>query len=362
MKIMYLLFSFTTGGTERLVADICNEMVTREHQVHLYVVNDLCTQSMLDTLDGRVRVRLQKRAPGGGDKGKTLLAVSRYIRENRIDVVHCNSLDAPELLALKPIAFPWTRVIFTVHNMTGYPSLSRGKVIYRNLLCHRLIAISESVKREMLRCGANSRKLVTVYNAIDLARFPGPAAKRFDPDCPVIGNVARIDSRTKGQDVLIRAAAILKERYPRLRCLFAGAADKAHEKDLERLRQLVKDNGLEENVYFLGNVEDIPSFLREVDIFALPSRSEGFGISLIEAMAMGIPCVASDLDGPAEILEGGRWGALFACGDARELAEKLDAVLRDIPGSRERAREAADIRISSFDIRKMCDRLETVMA
>ena len=84
MNILYLLFSFTTGGTERLVSDICNEMAGRDHNVHLYIVNDLVDQSMLDTLDPRIRVQLQKRPAGGGDRLGTLLKIARYIRKNKI--------------------------------------------------------------------------------------------------------------------------------------------------------------------------------------------------------------------------------------------------------------------------------------
>lgn len=357
MKIMYLLYSFTTGGTERLVTDICNEMVRKGHEIHLYVVNDLYDQSMLDGLDKRVTIQLQKRKAGGGGKLKTLLTLAKYIRENRIDVIHCNSLDAPELLLFKPVAFPGARVVYTVHNMTGYRTLNKGKVIYRNLLCHRLIAISESVRQEMLRCGADSRKVVTVYNAIDLTRFEQGTDKAFDPSGPVIANVARIDSQMKGQDVLIRAAALLKDRYPELRCLFAGSADRAHSEDEKRLRQMVAELGLEKNARFFGNVEDIPGFLKQIDVFVLPSRSEGFGISLVEAMALGIPCVASGLDGPAEVLCGGERGMLFHTGDPQSLAEKLDQLFRSYDMHKATAVQNVAYVKENFDIRGMCDRL-----
>ena len=357
MKIMYLLFSFTTGGTERLVADICNEMADRGHEVHLYVVNDLYTHSMLDTLGEKVRIELQKRPVGGGDKLNTLMRIARYIRKHKIEVIHCNSLDAPELLVLKPVAFPGTRVVYTVHNMTGYRTLSGVKVRYRNMLCHRLIAISESVRQEMLACGADSRKTVTVYNAIDLARFSRGGTKEFDAERPVIGNVARIDSAVKGQDVLIRATAALRDRYPGLRCLLAGAADEAHREDERALRKLAEDLDMEENVIFLGNVGNIPEFLEKIDIFVLPSRSEGFGISLVEAMAMGVPCVASSLDGPAEVLCNGKYGQMFRVGDPEDLAEQLANMIENLDFYKKEAERAVKAVRELYDIRRMCDSL-----
>ena len=360
MKILYLLFSFTTGGTERLVTDICNEMAARGHDIHLYVVNDHYDQSMLDGLDSRVQVALQKRRPGGGGKLETLQRIAEYIRRHGIEVVHCNSLAAPELLLLKPVCYPKVRIIHTVHDVGQYGTLGKGKVALRNWLCHRIVAISDCVHRDIVSHGAAAEKVVTVYNAIDLTRFQGELDPVREDGEIRIGNVARIMPEKKGQDVLIRAVARLHGRYPQLRCYFAGEADAAHQTHLDGLKQLAGKLEVTDSVTFLGNVKDVPGFLASLDVFVLPSRYEGFGISLLEAMAMGVPCIASRLDGPAEILCDGIYGELFPCGDDEALARKLEKVLSDLEKYR---REAADnmahIR-DTYDIRHMCDQLTMV--
>lgn len=359
MKILYLLFSFTTGGTERLVCDICNEMVRREHEVHLYVVNDLYEQSMLQTLDPRIRVQLQKRPAGGGQKLQTLLSVARYIRANRFDVVHCNSFDAPELLLLKPLYFPGVKILHTIHGMGQYRTLSKAKNLLRNMLCHRFIAISNSVKEDMIRYGAAPKKVRTVYNAIALDKFtPCPKAAGRPV---VIGNVARIMPEVKGQDILLDALGILARTCPEFSCLFAGGADEAHQAAFAALKEQAARLGLADRVTFLGNVEDVPGFLKQLDIFVLPSRSEGFGISLVEAMAMGIPCIASRLEGPEEVLRGGEYGTLFTPEDSADLAQKLEEVIRDLPRHKETAEKTVSYIRKTYDIATMCDRLEQVM-
>ena len=359
MKILYLLFSFTTGGTERLVCDICNEMVRREHEVHLYVVNDLYEQSMLQTLDPRIRVQLQKRPAGGGQKLQTLLSVARYIRANKFDAIHCNSFDAPELLLLKPLYFPGVRGLHTIHGMGQYQTLGKAKNLLRNALCDRFIAISNSVKQDMLRYGAAPKKVRTVYNAIALDKFtPCPKA---DGTTVVIGNVARIMPEVKGQDILLDALGILSGTYPQFQCLFAGGADSAHQAAFASLKEQAARLGLADRVTFLGNVEDIPGFLKQLDIFVLPSRSEGFGISLVEAMAMGIPCIASRLDGPAEVLQEGTYGILFTPEDSADLAQKLEEVIRDLPRHKEKAEQTVSYIREAYDIVTMCDRLEQIM-
>lgn len=360
MNILYLLFSFTTGGTERLVTDICNEMVTRDHTVHLYVVNDLYDASMLSGVDPRVNIYLQKRSAGGGDKLHTLLQIARYIRENKIDVVHCNSFDAPELLLLKPVAFPRTRILHTIHGMGQYTHLSKLKCILRNLLCDRFIAISQSVCDDIVSHGAAKNKVSIIYNAIDLKRF-SPNTEARNPNQCRIGNVARIMPELKGQDILLQAIALLHEKYPNIQCFFAGGADAAHQQAFQKLRDSAVESGIADQVVFLGNVEDVPSLLRTLDIFVLPSRSEGFGISLVEAMAMGVPCVASDLEGPAEVLQQGKYGMLFPVGDAQALCCKLEEMICNYDRCQEVAQQALAYAREQYHIKGMCDRLESLM-
>lgn len=361
MNILYLLFSFTTGGTERLVADICNEMAHREHNVHLYVVNDLYTQSMLDSLNPNIKVCLQKRSVGSGSKLQTLYQIASYIRQNKIDVVHCNSLDAPELLLLKPLLCPTVKVLYTVHGMHQMHTKSSWKIHFRNILCHRIIAISNCVKTDIVSAGISEKKVTTVHNAINLSKFPAPSQKVFDSSVPVIGNVARIHPATKGQDVLIRAIKILKQDFPGITCLFAGAPAKGQERDLQTLKDLTVQLGLTENITFLGNVEDVPGFLSKVDIFALPSRSEGFGISLIEAMVMGIPCVASRLEGPVEVLQDGKYGALFTADCSEDLAQQLRHIIENYQAKKAAAVDSITYVKQHYNIQTMCDQLEHLM-
>lgn len=359
MNILYLMFSFTTGGAERLVADICNEMAKREHRVHLYIVNNLYDESMLAALNPEVRVHLQNRTAGGAEKLKTLLAVARYIREKKIDVVHCNAFSAPDLLYLKPFLFPKTRIVHTVHDIGQYGTLGRIKCVLRNLLCYRIIAISECVRKDIITNGGAHDKVRTIYNAIDLDRFQ--PCQKINDDTIHIGNVARIMPEKKGQDVLLQAMAVLYPKYPQLRCTFAGDADTEHQRAFAGLKKSVRDFGLEECVTFLGNVEDVPSFLATLDLFVLPSRFEGFGISLVEAMAMGIPCVASRLDGPAEVLNDGQYGVMFEPGNSADLADKLESTIKDLSSFKERSAKTVSYVKEKYDITCMCDQLESIM-
>ena len=208
----------------------------------------------------------------------------------------------------------------------------------QNLILDRTIAISKIVEREILKRIKDRSKVKTIYNAVNLRRFT-VGNKSFDPKNVMICNVARFFPIKKGQDVLVEAVAHYKELLELdetidqdakldIKCDFAGAVFKGQEKVYKELKDYVAINGLQSNIRFLGNVEDIPNFLCEHDIFVLPSRYEGFGIALIEALACGIPVIASDIDGPKEIFELARKdgvdiGFLAERGHSRDFANKL---------------------------------------
>ncbi|MDZ4277542.1 MAG: glycosyltransferase family 4 protein, partial [Dehalococcoidia bacterium] len=141
----------------------------------------------------------------------------------------------------------------------------------------------------------------------------------------VIGSVARL-SPEKGLDVLLRAAAeLIREGLP-LRVVLAG--DGPLRSQLERQAEQLDIVG---KVSFRGEVahDEVPSVLRELDVFVLPSRAEGFGVAALEAQAMELPVVASNVHGIPDVVAHGRSGVLVPPGDARALAEAIGRLGRD---------------------------------
>ena len=131
----------------------------------------------------------------------------------------------------------------------------------------------------------------------------------------------------KGQDILLEAIKLIKIQHPNVLALFVGGVAEKQRRDFEQLKKYVKENSLEENVKFLGNIDNIPEFLNEIDICVVPSRSEGFGLALVEAMAMGVPCIASNIAGPREIVMNEGIGELFENGDSKSLSKKIEEVI-----------------------------------
>lgn len=329
MKIMYLLFSFTVGGTECLVANICNQMADRGEEVHLYVINDLVDDNLLNTIDSRVRIQLLRRKVGSKDKISPLFDVAKYIKSQRIDVVHCNSFDAPKLLVISKFINPSCKIISTIHGNGQFKDSRKIDIALKNWVCDRFIGISTAVEEDIINTGIDREKVERVYNGIDVSKFDCQESKIFDDKNIVLGCIARIMPDVKGQDILLRAIKGIKRSHPNVQVLFAGGVATDQQQAYEELIRYVKDHSLESNVRFLGNIDDVPGVLRMIDICIIPSRTEGFGLSLVEALSMGVPCIASNTAGPKEIITNEGCGELFENGNSDSLCSKIEEVLSE---------------------------------
>jgi glycosyltransferase involved in cell wall biosynthesis len=201
----------------------------------------------------------------------------------------------------------------------------------------RVIAVSEAARRvEILRGGVPPEKTVVIPNGVDPLAFGRPtpqAAERvrgslgLPPQSILIGYVGRLHP-SKGVDDLLRAFASVVRRFPRARLLLAGEGEERW-----RLEQLSSETGLAGAVFFLGDRRDVPFLLQGLDVFVMPSREEGMPNAVIEAMAAGLPIVATSAGGTQELIEHGCSGLLVTPGDVAGIAESIISLVAD----RERA-------------------------
>lgn len=360
MKIMYLLFSFTVGGTERLVANICNQMKANGEEVFLLIVNDLTDDKLLNTLDDKINVKLLKRKVGSKDKVSPLVQVAKYINENKIDVVHCNSFNAPELLILSKIINPKCKIVSTIHGVGQFKKTGKFRIAFKNWVCDQYIGISDVVRNDIVQAGIKESKVLRIYNGVDVSKYKYAKIKPFDKEHIVIGCIARIMPSLKGQDVLLRAANELKKQFNHMMIIFAGGVAEEQKNEYKELQKYVKNNGLSENVIFLGSVDDVPEFLNTIDICVVPSRSEGFGLALVEALSMGVPCVASNIEGPKEILENERGGTVFNNGDSADLAAKIEELILNYSAIKKLTWDNKEAVKEKYSIQRMCGELMKV--
>lgn len=161
-----------------------------------------------------------------------------------------------------------------------------------------VLAVSHQVGKHCIEVDrVDPSRVFTIYNGIDASNWretPGPIKPSGELLVTTVGNVRRV----KGHDVFVRAAAQIRDLYPKVQ--FSVAGDILEPKYFSELTELIRDLGLTDNFHFIGGVRNLPEYLAQADIFVLPSRSEGFSNSIIEAMAAALPVVATNVGGNAE--------------------------------------------------------------
>jgi len=183
---------------------------------------------------------------------------------------------------------------------------------------HAVVANSRAAAQQLEHEGIPKRRIHVVSNGIDAGRFAPRSAARPVTTVLTVANLRK----EKAHEVLLAAAARLAPRHPQLKFLIAGDGPRYAE-----LRALAQRLDLEHQVRFLGHTEDVPSLLAQADLFVLPSRSEAFPNGAIEAMAAGLPVIASRVGGLLDLVEDGRTGLLVPPDDAPALAAAIESMV-----------------------------------
>ena len=289
--------------------------------------------------------------------------LARLAQELSAAIVHAHTAHAAGLCLLaRPFGLA-ARVVAArrVSFPLRPPVLGRLKYSYG---VDRVVAVSEAIRRSLLAQGVPAGQVVTVHSGIDAARFAAgrrePARSdliregAFPADAFLVGTVGHLAAH-KGIDRFLEAASILATSLPAARFVIVGEG-KEEAALAERARRL----GIDGRVLFTGFRRDLPDLYAAFDLFALASLSgEGSPAVLKEAMAAGVPVVATRLDGVEEIIEDARHGLLPPPGDAAALARSLERLAADAP-LRARLVEAGRRRAAEFSIERMVERTEAV--
>ncbi|MDB5504205.1 MAG: hypothetical protein JWR89_4107 [Tardiphaga sp.] len=351
-SVLQLISSLTVGGAERLLINFAASCCESHGVPQVFVViNDQCNADLASELSAAGHpTYFLKRRPGDRDP-RIVLTLLRIIRRHDIRVIHAHDSGAKHLAMLSKL-YRSISVGYTIHNTGIATSWDRVRLRLHRRFVDWNIAISAAVERE---CRAVRLPAVfKVHNGIPLAAF-GAVARRRGFAAPLrLVNVARLYPRQKGQDILIRAVGLCHARGLDVRCDFVGDPPEGDQKTVPELERLAATEGVSDRIRFLGSRTDVRGPLGEADIFVLPSRYEGFGLVLLEAMAVGVPVIAADVDGPAELVVDGSNGIKFKVGSAQDLADKIVA-LAERPDIAAHIARTAQHFVAEFDIAHLRD-------
>jgi glycosyltransferase involved in cell wall biosynthesis len=338
------------------------------------IVYELATRLPKERWDVRVA---SLRSPGGDDgavardlraaglevaplrfRGKldplATLRFLRLVRRWRPDVLHAHLFHAN--LAARLFGRLGARHVVSTLHIVERRQLPARRFLER-LTASRddmTVCVSPAVSRHARAAlGAHADRVRVISNGIDLSRFADPpdrasarAALALPADAEVVGSVGRLD-RQKGLDLLVEAFAQLARERPKALLVLAGVGPEE-----ESLRRQAATLNVAERVRFLGFQEGVPRVLAALDVFCMPSRWEGFGLSLVEALAAGVPTVASDVDSLPDVQ--GSAGVLVPPGHPPSLAQALEDLLND-PEARAALSEKGPPQAAKYDVQLMVD-------
>jgi glycosyltransferase involved in cell wall biosynthesis len=276
--------------------------------------------------------------------------LAKLFRSWRTDVVHTHN-DRPLLYAAIAAQVAGARLIHTKHGRsTGNTSRQTLLTAWSARLARHFVCVSDDSARLAMEQGVPANRIVTVHNGID--------TRRFDFRGPCLSGPAVVVARLcadKDLGTLLRAVALLKKECPEFKLAIAGDGPCKSE-----LQQLVADAGLHANVTFLGAINDVPSLLATARMSVLSSVSEGVPLTLLEAMARGLPVVATRVGGIPEVVTDGDNGFLVPPRDPAALAHAILRVQTDDELARKFGRAGRRCVEERFDVRRMVARYEAL--
>lgn len=351
MKIVHIFWSLRFGGIETMLINIANAQISQNADVHIIILNDRYEEELLKRIDHKVKIHLIHRK--NGSRGFLFVfRLNRLLYKIGPDVIHLHLSKFYVLLWGKKLR---DASVVTLHGLPRgdvrgkrsvqriFPILSlkdKGNVMFIDKI-PKVFAISKAVKNDLQqRYGIIS---TVISNGIIVENFIH-RVKTMSKNSVSIVMVSRLEHEKKGQDLLIRAASAFQGK---INVTFIGDGESRG-----YLEQLTINLNATRWVRFLGSQTQtyIAEHLCEYDLFVQPSRCEGFGLTVAEAMAAKVPVLVSEGQGPAEVTCGNEYGWLFENGNVNELIKQIDYIVEHYEEAMNKAERALQYVCSTYDV------------
>jgi glycosyltransferase involved in cell wall biosynthesis len=377
------------GGAELQAAALAKQLIARGHYIQLVtrrITPDLPSEEIIDGLPVR------RLSPPGLSKGANALIVPRlvaYIRKHAsdYDLLHVHGIGPVGLAAILGARLTRKPVLLKVTTpgeirrdeagaiVTAYTRFLRRYVLppglWRRILqqADALVTLTRETDQEAQANGL-AKTTQRIPNGVDTNRFypvnggqRGHLRAQLDLSDEQFAFVfsGRL-THLKRVDVAIAAMQRLAAEYPPVRLLVAGSGEHQADSVEHDLRRQVTDSGLTQQVRFLGQVDDMPSLLQAADAYVFPSMREGLPNALLEAIACGLPVVASDIGGVRDVIPDKRYGALCPVGDVDAFAAGMLACMTQRIDAQKRAQAAMERVQADFSLDAVVSRYEALYA
>lgn len=318
MKILHIINNLDTGGAERLLTEMIPYLTRCGHLITILLLKSTNSLFEQELKNNGVDV---KTLSSSGSCNNPLMVLRLRKQMMGYDIIHAHLFPTQYWVAISSKLFGSKAILVTTEHNTYNNRAKYRLTTYIDRLIYGLydgiICNSDGTKAYMQKRVPSHVKMTTILNGIIISSTQGPNHKRED--------VGKIETRKfkvlqvarftkqKDQETLIRALLLLPEN---VEVYFAGEGE-----TLDRCKELALQLGIEERVHFLGIVTDIDNLWEHVDLGVMSSHWEGFGLAAIEGMSHGVPVIASNVPGLAEVIPAKQ--LLFTPGDEKMLAEAI---------------------------------------
>jgi glycosyltransferase involved in cell wall biosynthesis len=352
LNVLHLIETSEPGGAETVLAYIASNLDTDRYRSIVCVLEDGWLTDHLSSL-GIPHVMIENR---WSYDPVFLFKLLRLIRREKIDLIHSHEfmMTVYGSLSARLARIPH---VGTIHGKVYYPDRQRRVRMLRMAagLCSRLIAVSDDLNRFLTTLlSVRSGKIETLYNGIDLEKYRSVGLLEESRErlglrdmSIVLGTVGSL-FEVKGLPYLLEAIARLRNKYPRLSLLIAGEGNRE-----DSLKTIANQLELGNTVRFLGFRDDIPDILQAVDIYVCSSVSEGLSLSILEAMAMSKPVVATDVGGNPELIADGANGFLVPAKDPVRLADAIAELINSPERRLEFGTKSREVVENRFSLERM---------
>lgn len=366
-KLLFIITQAHWGGAQRYVFDLATSL-NNDYDITVACGGEGRLVDALEAKNIRVR-RLQYlvRPIQLVADIRALYELFHFMKNEHFDIVHCNSSKVEVIGIFAAWLAQVKKIIFTAHGFVfNEPMQSGRKKFYISLerFMHRfstnVIAVSDYDKQTALAYSVVPlEKIVTIHNGIDVLSLQGVEQKNvrdvlsLPADAKVVGTVANFYA-TKGLPYLIEAAVEVVARNKNIYFVVFGDGMLR-----DQLEALITMHGLGQKFILAGFRDNVVQLYKSFDVFVLPSLKEGLPYTLLEAMALGVPTVATAVGGVPEVITHGKNGYLIRPNNSHELTDTIISVLEN--GSIEMISEAAkETIIDRFTLEVMVDKTNKI--
>jgi glycosyltransferase involved in cell wall biosynthesis len=323
-KVMHLTYDMRIGGTEMVIKNLIEGSDPALFEMSIFCIEEPLGPWGKDLAQAGIQITSKTRQPGFDTS--LIFAIRKHLKSNDINVLHCHQY-TPWVYGVLAALGTKTRVIFTEHGRFYPDSSSWKRKLINPWLCRitkHITAISQATKNSLVEFeNIPEKRIQVIYNGIKKPEVDEQKVQTLKQSLSiqdgtnVLGTIARLDP-IKNHSMMLDAFSLVLKEHPNTVLIIVGDGE-----ERTNIENKIKDLGIADKVIMPGYDPQPQHYLALMDIFLLSSLSEGTSMTLLEAMALGKPCVVTDAGGNKEVVEHGIVGYVTDNDNAKEFAKNI---------------------------------------